>query len=355
MNTCSGWQNATTISQRINKEPVITGATRILVAGPAWVGDMVMAQSLFITIKQLRPDCMIDVIAPTWSVPLLKRMPQVHAAIQLPISHKQLKLLTRYKLGKQLRANRYDRAIVTPRSFKSALIPFFAGARQRTGYRGEHRYVLLNDIRRLDKRVLTQTVQRYVALGYDRELTHAPQIPYPALTVDRENQQQVLDKLGLKTDKKIVAMMPGAEYGPAKQWPVEYYRQLAENLVDRGYQVWVLGSKKETELGARIASAPGVINLCGKTELVDVVDLLALAEYAVTNDSGLMHVAAATGVKVVAIYGSSNPEYTPPLSENATIIYTGLSCSPCFKRTCPLGHTHCLTGIGVEEVLECLS
>ena len=314
-----------------------------------------MAQSLFITLKQLHSNCVIDVIAPTWSVPLLKRMPQVHAAIQLPITHKQLKLLTRYKLGKQLRANQYDRAIVTPRSFKSALVPFFARARQRTGYRGEHRYVLLNDIRQLDKHVLTQTVQRYVALGYDRELTQAPQIPYPALTVERDNQQQALEKLGLNSNKKIVAMMPGAEYGPAKQWPVDYYRQLAEKLVERGYQVWVLGSKKETELGGNIASASGIINLCGKTELVDVVDLLALAEYAVTNDSGLMHVAAATGVKVVAIYGSSDPKYTPPLSDKAAIIYKGLSCSPCFERTCPLGHTHCLTDVTVDQVLEYLS
>ena len=313
-----------------------------------------MAQSLFITLKQLHPNCVIDVIAPTWSVPLLKRMPQVHAAIQLPISHKQLKLLTRYKLGKQLRANRYDRAIVTPRSFKSALVPFFAGARQRTGYRGEHRYFLLNDIRRLDKRVLTQTVQRYVALGYERDVTHVPQIPYPALTVDRNNQQQVLKKLGLNSNKKIVAMMPGAEYGPAKQWPVTYYRELAQELVQRGYQVWVLGSARETKLGETIAANSDVINLCGRTELVDVVDLLALAEYAVSNDSGLMHVAAATGVKVIAIYGSSDPNYTPPLTDKATIIYKALDCSPCFKRVCPLGHTNCLNDISVQHVMECV-
>ena len=311
-----------------------------------------MAQSLFITLKQLEPDCTIDVIAPTWSVALLKRMPQVNEAIQLPVGHKQLKLLTRYKLGIQLRGRHYDRAIVTPRSFKSALIPFFAKARQRIGYRGEHRYILLNDIRLLDKTVLTQTVQRYVALAYSGDLAHAPDTPYTSLIVNNENQQRVLDKLGLTPDKKIIAMMPGAEYGPAKQWPVAYYRELAEKLVEHGYQVWVLGSAKEARLGERIAARSGIMDLCGKTELVDVVDLLALAEYAVTNDSGLMHVAAATGARVIVLYGSSDPNYTPPLSDSAQIIYKALPCSPCFKRVCPLGHTNCLNEISVQQVME---
>jgi heptosyltransferase-2 len=313
---------------------------------------MVMAQSLFITLQQREPDCLIDVIAPAWSVPLLRRMPQVNDAIELPIGHKQFKLLTRYRIGKQLRARHYDRAIVTPRSFKSALIPFFAHAKQRTGYRGEQRYVLLNDIRRLDKTILTQTVQRYVALASAADVVQAPPIPLPQLTVNKQNQQDVLQRLNLATDKNIVAMMPGAEYGPAKQWPVEYYRELAEKLVAKGYQVWVLGSAKEAALGDVIASGEGIYNLCGKTALVDVVDLLALARYAVTNDSGLMHIAAATGVEVIALYGSSDPKYTPPLSMRAQVMYLGLSCSPCFDRQCRFGHLNCLRDIRVDDVLE---
>ena len=313
-----------------------------------------MAQSLFITLKQQQPDCMIDVLAPSWSISLLKRMPQVNQAIELPVGHKQLKLLTRYRIGKQLRQYDYDKAITTPRSFKSALIPFFAKARQRIGYRGEHRYGLLNDIRRLDKSILQQTVQRYVALGYDHDLSKPPAVPFPELTVDNNTQSRLMDELGLNRVKPIIALMPGAEYGPAKQWPVSSYQQLAVKLLDKGYQVWVFGSAKESILGKLIANNVDIVNLCGKTELVDVVDLLAMAEYAITNDSGLMHVAAATGVQVVAVYGSSDPNYTPPLTGKAKILYQALSCSPCFKRTCPLGHTNCLNQIAVEDVMRCI-
>ena len=311
-----------------------------------------MAQSLFISLKQQQPDCTIDVIAPLWSVPLLKRMPQVNEAIELPIGHQQFKLLTRYRIGRQLRDRHYDKAIITPRSFKSALVPFFARAKQRVGYRGEHRYGLLNDIRHLDKTVLTQTVQRYVALGYEHDLGQSPLVPLPALQVDNDNQVRLLNEFSLTLDKKIIAMMPGAEYGPAKQWPAANYQQLAEELVEQGHQVWVFGSGKEAGLGELIASKHGIINLCGKTELVDVIDLLALAAHAVTNDSGLMHIAAATGVHVVAIYGSSNPDYTPPLADNATIVYKALACSPCFKQICPLGHMDCLHKITVDEVMD---
>lgn len=313
---------------------------------------MVMTQSLFITLKQQDPDCLIDVVAPAWSVPLLQRMPQVHDAIELAIGHKQLKLLTRYRLGRQLRNRHYDRAIVLPRSFKSALVPFFAGARRRTGYLGEQRYGVLNDIRELDKSVLTQTVQRYVALACDQTNT-VPVIPQPQLRIDRENQRAVIDRLGLEIDRPIIGFMPGAEYGPAKQWPAMYFQELAGTLVSQGYQVWIFGSAKEVSLGESIRQGqPAVINLCGKTSLVDAVDLIALTRNNVSNDSGLMHVAAATGRPLVAIYGSSDPGYTPPLSDQAKILYRNLECSPCFERHCRFGHTRCLTEIRPQAVLQ---
>ena len=316
---------------------------------------MVMAQSLFITLKQQQPDCLIDVMAPDWSVPLLQRMPQVQCAIELPVGHKQLKLLTRYRLAKQLRRNHYDRAIVLPRTLKAALVPFFAGVRQRTGYRGEQRYGLINDMRPLDKRVLTQTVQRYVALGFAEARDTAPPVPYPQLQIDRENQQGLLARLQLTLDKPVIGFMPGAEYGPAKQWPVAYYQELAGKLTEQGRQVWVFGSVKETNLGEQIRQGnPAVINLCGKTSLVDAVDLIALTQNNVTNDSGLMHIACATGRPVTAIYGSSDPAYTPPLSDQAKILYQQLACSPCFARQCRFGHTRCLTEIRPQAVLELL-
>jgi len=330
-------------------------STRILVAGPAWVGDMVMAQSLFITLKQQDPECVIDVVAPAWSVPLLQRMPEVSQAIELPVGHRQVKLMQRYRVGRQLRDNHYDRAIVLPRSFKSALVPFFARARRRTGYRGEHRYGLINDMRPLDKHILKQTVQRYVALGSEQLVTTSPKVPYPQLRVDSANQQSLLSKLQLTTDKPIIGFMPGAEYGPAKQWPARYYRKLAGQLTENGFQVWIFGSAKETALGESISQGqPGVINLCGKTALVDTVDLIALTQSNVTNDSGLMHIACATGRDVVAIYGSSDPAYTPPLSDHARIIYQKLECSPCFDRQCRFGHTRCLTEIIPNSILQLL-
>ncbi len=314
---------------------------------------MIMAQSLFITLKQQDPDCIIDVVAPSWSVPVLNRMPEVNESIDLPVSHKQLKLGVRYSVGRQLRQKNYDKAIVIPRSFKSALVPFFAKAKQRIGYRGEMRYGLLNDIRPLDKTVLTQTVQRQVALGYSADAPQPPAIPYPKLTIDIPNQQAVVRKLGLPLDKLVVGFMPGAEYGPAKQWSVSHYRELAEELADDDYYVWVFGSAKDKPLGDVIALAnDNVWSLCGQTSLVDVIDLVALTSNVVSNDSGLMHVACATDRNVVAIYGSSDPAYTPPLSDKAAILYKNLDCSPCFERKCKFGHYNCLNDITVTEVLD---
>ncbi len=328
---------------------------RILIAGPAWVGDMVMAQSLFISLKQRNPETEIEVLAPAWSEPLLARMPEVNRAITLEVGHGKLGLLARFKLGRSLRNRRYDRTIVLPRSFKSALVPFFAAAKIRTGYRGEMRYGVLNDIRPLDKTVLQQTVQRYVALGEEREAALPPAISLPALRVDAENQQRLCRKLGLSRGRPVVGFMPGAEYGSAKCWPRASFAKLAKSLNAKGFDVWIFGSEKEKALADKIVEvAPQAVNLCGRTQLEDVVDLMALTQSVVSNDSGLMHVACASGTRVVGIYGSSNPAYTPPLSDNAKVIYLGLDCSPCFKRVCPLGHTDCLNKILPEYVEEIL-
>lgn len=327
---------------------------RYLIVGPSWVGDMVMAQSLFITLKKIYPDCVIDVVSPEWSLPLLQRMPQVSNGISLPVLHGKFSLLTRIKTGLSLRNNNYTHAIIIPRSWKSALVTYFSGVSTRTGYRGEMRYGLLNDIRKLDKNILKQTVQRYVAHAYEADSIGPPDIPLPVLNIDTENRDKLLSALGLDTEKPVIAFMPGAEYGPAKQWPLEYYAELATMLLDKGYQVWVMGSSKDERAGTQIVNGltGPAYNLCGKTGLVDVVDLLSCAEQVVTNDSGLMHVAAAVGVTINAIYGSSTPDYTPPLAEKnkINVSYLGLECSPCFKRVCPLGHTKCLKNIRPMDV-----
>jgi heptosyltransferase-2 len=326
---------------------------KILIAGPAWVGDMVMAQSLFRLLIDRSPDAIIDVVAPPWSVPLLARMPEVRRGIALSVGHGELKLSERYRVGQSLRQEKYSSAIIMPRSLKAALVPFFAKIPLRTGYRGELRYGLLNDVRRLDKSVLDQTVKRFIALGLPRDAPLSA-APSPRLQIDMAKRDALAARFGL-SGKTLVALMPGAAYGPAKCWPIEYFRELTSRLEAEGWGVIVLGSAGEKPVGERICAGGGasVVNLCGQTQLEETVDLLSLAKVAVTNDSGLMHVAAAAGTHVVAIYGSSSPDFTPPLTpaSQQTVLRLGIECSPCFKRECPLEHLRCLRDIKPDQVL----
>lgn len=328
---------------------------KILVVAPSWVGDMTMAQSLFKKCRSDFPGAVIDVVAPEWSLPLLNRMAEIRKAVALPVGHGQLRFFKRLEIGRCLKAEGYDRAIITPRTWKSALVPFFAGIPRRTGYTGELRFGLVNDRRRLDKAKLDKTILRLLALAQEKNTPLPPEIEfYPELNVDGQNQRRLKNELELPADRPVVCFCPGAEYGPAKQWPIPFFRKLAEMLIDSGYQVWTLGSGKEVELGREIdpGKNPWYQNLCGKTRLEDTVDLMACAGHVVSNDSGLMHVAAAVGASLEAIYGSSSPYYTPPLSDRATIHYLGIECSPCYKRTCPLGHLNCLNHIYPERIFQ---
>jgi len=325
-----------------------------LVVGPAWVGDMVMAQSLFKVLKRRHANDSIDVLAPPWSAPLLARMPEVRRPVLQPMGHGQLGLAARWRLARQLTAENYRIAYVIPRSLKAALIPFFAGIPRRIGYKGEFRYGLLNDIRRLDKNRLPQTVQRYVALAELYENDKVVATPHPQLDINSANRDALLTRLQLNLEKPVIAMMPGAEYGPSKQWPLPYYRDLAQHCIDSGRVIWVLGSEKDRSAGDAICNgldSAKAINLCGKTRLEDAIDLLSCVAAAVTNDSGLMHVAAAVNRPLLAIYGSSTPNYTPPLTNRATVLYRGLDCSPCFDRTCRYGHNNCLRLISSNEAI----
>jgi len=325
---------------------------RILIAGPAWVGDMVMAQSLFKVLRRQSPDAVIDVVAPPWSEPLLARMPEVRRAVPLPVGHGELKLAERYRIGRSLRGERYSWAIVMPRSLKAALVPFFAGVPRRTGFRGEMRYGLLNDVRRLDKERLDQTVKRFMALGLPSD-AEIPAAPHPELATDPDNRARFATQLDADR-RDVVALMPGAAYGPAKCWPLDYFGELAVKLTALGVAVIVLGSKGEHAVGEQIRArgGAGVVNLCGETLLEETVDILSLTGAAVTNDSGLMHVAAAAGTQVVAIYGSTSADFTPPLTDRKKIISLALDCSPCFERECPLGHLRCLRDITPNQVFD---
>lgn len=318
-----------------------------------------MAHSLVQTLQACYDEPLLDVLAPTWSLPLVRRMPGVRQAIALPLGHGEFRWSVRRRLGHKLRVHAYDQAIVIPRSFKAALVPFHARIARRTGFLGESRYLLLNDIRKPDKSGLDGTARRYVALGLPHDAPMPDDVPMPLLRVKPANRALLLQQYGLQ-ENGFIALMPGAEYGPAKQWPASHFRQLAQQMIHRGLQVVVLGSAKERELGESIVSGLGSAaqNMCGATELVDAIDLLSACRTAVSNDSGLMHVAAAVSAPLVAIYGSSSPRLTPPLSKNAVVMSLNLSCSPCFKRTCPLGHTDCLNRLlpsTVSEAMESLA
>ncbi len=322
----------------------------VLIVGPSWVGDMVMAQSLFMLLKERRPETPLDVLAPAWSLPMIARMSQVRRGIVAAGEHGEIAFGKRRQLANGLRAAGYSQAIVLPRSLKAALVPWLAGIPRRTGFRGEMRLGLINDTRKFNAAYLDQTVKRFLALGLERG-ERITAIPEPKLEVDKGRQQQTMTRLGLTADRPVIAMMPGAEYGPAKCWPLAHFHVLAQALDDAGYSVWVLGSARDMQAGVAISAGGNARNLCGQTSLEEAIDLLAACEQAVSNDSGLMHVAAAVGIRVVALYGSTTPEFTPPLTARRKIHYLQLECSPCFARECPLGHLRCLREIAPQAVL----
>jgi lipopolysaccharide heptosyltransferase II len=330
-------------------------AKKVLVVGPAWVGDMVMSQSLYTFLKQTRPGVAIDVLAPQWSEPILARMPEVDTAIIMPIGHGELGLGRRRKLGKSLREKGYDQAILLPNSLKSAIVPFLAGIPLRTGWRGEMRYGLLNDMRRLDEARLPLMVQRFVALGQAGGAILPDLLPPPLLLVDEANVIAAANKFGLDRATPLLALCPGAEFGAAKRWPVEYYAQLASHYLAQGWQVVLYGSPNDEQVTGEIHSLTGnhgaCINLAGQTQLSEVVDLLSLSSAVVSNDSGLMHIAAALDRPMVVVYGPTSDTFTPPLSSAARALVPTIDCAPCFERECPLVHHRCMRELIPDRVI----
>lgn len=319
----------------------------ILIIGPSWVGDMVMAQTLFVCLKRQHPDCQIDVLAPEWSRPLLERMPEVREALSFPLGHGAFELATRRRIGQQLRG-RYDQAILLPNSLKSALVPYFAGIPKRTGWRGEMRFGLLNDIRTLDKARYPLMIERFMALAHAPGAELPKPYPEPRLAIDPASRDAALERFGLSLDRPVLALCPGAEFGEAKRWPAEHYAAVADARLRQGWQVWLFGSQKDAPGGEEIREwvTPGfeedVCNLAGRTSLAEAIDLLSCASAVVSNDSGLMHVAAALDRPLVAVYGSTSPGFTPPLASQVEVVRLGLECSPCFDRTCRFAHYDCL-------------
>lgn len=314
-----------------------------------------MAQSLFKTLA-CPTNNEIDVLAPAACLPLLARMPEVRISIEATFQRGRLQLRQRYRLGRELSGRRYHQAIILPNSWKSALVPYWAGIPIRTGYLGEQRWILLNDIRKLDKAETVMTVQRFVNLA-DNDASNDRELLRPQLSSSPSTRSCTARDLGLSLgDDPVLALCPGAEYGPAKRWPSEHFATVANARIKRGWQVWLVGSVKDIDIAADInyRCQHRCVDLTGKTSLNQVIDLLSTATCVVSNDSGLMHIAAATGKPLVAIFGSTDPKHTPPLGPNFEIAYLGLKCSPCFKRQCPLEHLNCLKQLTPDRVLDAM-
>lgn len=322
---------------------------RVLVVGPAWVGDMVMAQPLYAALAAR--GCAVDVVGPAFAAPLLERMPGVHRVWSLSVGHGELGLARRRRLARALAGEGYVRAIVLPNSWKSALLPWLAGIPQRTGYRGEWRYGLLNDVRALDRVGHPSLTQRYLALG------GAVQAPPPALEASPERATG----LGLKRSPPALALCPGAAFGSAKRWPARHFAALAAARIDAGWQVWLLGGAGDAAATAAVRAVltprqqAACVDLAGRTDLGEAADVLSAAAAVVANDSGLLHVAGAVGRPVVGIYGSTSPEFTPPTGVRSRAVGLDLPCRPCFQRECPLGHRRCLEALGPERVESALA
>ncbi|MGN2624656.1 lipopolysaccharide heptosyltransferase II [Stutzerimonas balearica] len=331
----------------------------ILIIGPSWVGDMVMAQTLFICLKHQHPSCNIDVLAPEWSRPILERMPEVRQALSFPVGHGVLDLATRRRVAQGLRGQ-YQQAILLPNSLKSALVPFLAGIPKRTGWKGEMRYGLLNDLRKLDKARYPLMIERFMALAFEPDAALPQPYPHPQLRIEMHSRDQALARFGLSLDRPVLALCPGAEFGESKRWPAAHFAEVAERKIREGWQVWLFGSKNDHPVGQDIVQRliPGlreeVVNLAGETSLAEAIDLLSCADAVVSNDSGLMHVSAALGRPLVAVYGSTSPAFTPPLSDRVETVRLGLECSPCFDRTCRFGHNNCMRELLPEQVVEAL-
>lgn len=330
---------------------------KILIVGPSWVGDMVMAQVLFKLLKSSVVDVELDVLAPMWSLPVLQRMPEISRCISLPITHGQFALRTRVAIAQQLRSANYAQAIVLANSWKSALIPWLAKIPVRTGWLGEMRWGLLNDVRYLNKQQLPRMVQRYAALGVPAKQALPLDLPVPHLYAPESAVAVTLQKFNLEITQPILALCPGAAYGPAKRWPEEYFAKVATEKMAQGWQIWLFGSQQDAPVISSIQTLINepTVSFAGKINLLETIDLLSRAQAVVSNDSGLLHIAASLDKPLVAIYGSTSAIFTPPLGIKSKILQEKLACSPCFKRECPLIHMNCMHLIKPERVVAAIA
>jgi heptosyltransferase II len=327
---------------------------RILIVAPSWVGDAILSEPLVGLLRDPFEDPIVDILAPSWCAPVYARMRGIRRIVETPFGHGKFDLASRRKLAREFKSEGYTRSFVLPNSWKSALVPYLARIPKRIGYRGEARYGLLTDARKLDKKAMPRLVDRFAALAASPGAL-VPLSPAPALVPDPVNRARAMRALNLKTDRPVIILCPGAEFGAAKRWPPNQFADLAGLFLRDGLQVWIVGSPNDKIASEAVLMAMGenaarVRDLTGRTDLGTTIDILSSASLVISNDSGLMHAAAAVGAPLVALFGSSSPVYTPPLSPIARIARIDIACSPCFKRECPLGHFKCMRELKPDMV-----
>jgi heptosyltransferase-2 len=324
----------------------------ILIVPYMWIGDFVRCHTVVRLLKQRYPTAPLDVLATTNVAPLADYQPGVRKAVVFDLPRKRLALSKHRALAALLRAEGYGRALVMPRTWKSALAPWLAGIPERVGFVGELRFGLLNGLRSGEK-ALPRMVDRCAALALPRDADLPKDWPLPQLAVPAEEIRQWGERLGLNDQaRKVIALAPGA-VGPSKRW--SYYAEAAIQLVDRGFSVWITGGPMEREAAAQIAAQnPARIKDLTGNDLRQAILALAAADVVLSNDSGLLHVAAAIGTPTVGIFGPTSPWHWAPLNPIADVIETTteVSCRPCHKPVCRYGHHRCMRDIGLERVVK---
>jgi heptosyltransferase-2 len=339
---------------------------RILIIAPNWIGDAVMSQPMLADLKIKYPQCQIDVLATSWVAPIYRACLEVKQVIEARLEHQQLQWGLRKQLAKQLEEHQYDACYVLPNSLKSALIPWLANIPLRIGYRGEMRFGLINIALDNPSKINRPPMAKHYlalssALDHSQDL-NAEEPANPKLNISLAAKESIIAKLQAASikEKSIYVLCPGAEYGMTKRWPADHFATLAQQLIanEPDAHVILLGSKGDHTVAESIRTKAKkdlqTHNWCGKTSLDEAIALIGMSKILVSNDSGLMHVGAALKVPQVAIFGSSDPHHTPPLSNKAKVLWLNLPCSPCHKRECPLGHLKCLKDISPKNVLDAI-
>ncbi len=326
---------------------------KTLIVAPNWIGDAVMTLPL---LDHLSNNHKIDVLAHKIVEPIYKHAQCVNDIIIHDFPHKKMMLMRRMRLASQLRTKQYTHVYVLPNSIKSLFIPFVAGISNKIAYNGEwpRKYLLTHCTPNLGKKILMVEHYAYLAkfFGANKNNTISGQLQ-PKLYIDKLHSENYLNSIDLK-DNTYIAFAIGAEYGLAKQWPIDNFKELISLMYESvpHVKIILLGSAKDQDFAKNLQINDNVMNLCGITSLTQAMYVIHHAKSILTHDSGLMHIAAAIGTPTVALYGSSSPEHTPPLSNQAQYIWLKKECSPCFERTCKFGHYNCLKDITPQHVFE---